>query len=68
MAQAYPQCGFLTVSAPVRLRGTSRELPNAELVVSRAEWETMEHAFPEPRGFLRRHIDLPGLRGRPVAV
>jgi glyoxylase-like metal-dependent hydrolase (beta-lactamase superfamily II) len=27
----------------------------------------MERALPEPRGFLRRHIDLPGARHRKVA-
>ena len=42
------------------------ELPNAELVVSRAEWETMERSLPELRGFLRRHIDLPGVRYRMI--
>ena len=46
--------------------GGIRELPGAELVVSRAEWATMEEPFPEPRGFLRQHIDLPGLRYRMV--
>lgn len=46
--------------------GGIRELPNAEFVVSNTEWETMDQALPEPRGFLRRHIDLPGLRYRKV--
>ena len=46
--------------------GGIRELPNAEFVVSGAEWATMEQPLPEPRGFLRRHIDLPGIRYRKV--
>ena len=46
--------------------GGIRELPRAELVVSRAEWTTMEEPFPEERGFLRQHIDLPGIRYRTV--
>lgn len=44
--------------------GGIRELPNAEFVVARAEWEAMEQPLPEPRGYLRRHIDLPGIRYR----
>ncbi len=46
--------------------GGIRELPSAEFVVTNAEWEAMERALPEPRGFLRRHIDLPGVRYRKV--
>ena len=46
--------------------GGIRELPGAELVVSRAEWATMDEPFPEPRGFMRQHIDLPGRRYRLV--
>lgn len=46
--------------------GGIRELPGAELVVSSAEWATMEEPFPEPRGYLRRHIDLPGVRYRRI--
>jgi N-acyl homoserine lactone hydrolase len=47
--------------------GGIRELPNAEFVVSGAEWATMEQPLPELRGFLRRHIALPGVRYRKVA-
>lgn len=46
--------------------GGIREIPGAELVVSRAEWATMEEPFPEPRGFMRQHIALPGRRFRKV--
>ena len=46
--------------------GGIRELPNAVFIVANAEWETMERALPEPRGFLRRHIDLPGVHYRRV--
>jgi glyoxylase-like metal-dependent hydrolase (beta-lactamase superfamily II) len=46
--------------------GGIREVPNAELVVSRQEWATMEEPFPEPRGFMPRHIDLPGRAYRKV--
>jgi N-acyl homoserine lactone hydrolase len=46
--------------------GGIRELPNAEFVVSAREWATMEQRLPEMRGFLRRHIDLPGVRYRKV--
>jgi glyoxylase-like metal-dependent hydrolase (beta-lactamase superfamily II) len=44
--------------------GGIRELPNAEFVVARAEWDAMEQPLPEPRGYLRRQIDLPGIRYR----
>jgi glyoxylase-like metal-dependent hydrolase (beta-lactamase superfamily II) len=37
------------------------ELHGARIVVSRHEWEEMVRPFSAPRGFLRPHIDLPGL-------
>jgi N-acyl homoserine lactone hydrolase len=46
--------------------GGIRELPNAEFIVSAAEWATMERPLPELRGVLRRHIDLPRVRYRKV--
>jgi N-acyl homoserine lactone hydrolase len=46
--------------------GGIRELPTAEFIVSRAEWATTERWLPELRGFLRHHIDLPGVRYRLV--
>jgi glyoxylase-like metal-dependent hydrolase (beta-lactamase superfamily II) len=42
------------------------ELRNAEILVSRAEWQSLRAPFPEARGLLTRHIDLPGLRWRQV--
>jgi N-acyl homoserine lactone hydrolase len=43
-------------------------LGNADLVVSAAEWEELSGFSPEARGFLRKHIDLPGARWRQVAL
>jgi glyoxylase-like metal-dependent hydrolase (beta-lactamase superfamily II) len=40
------------------------ELGHAELLVSRPEWASLAKPFPEARGLLTRHIDLPGLRWR----
>ena len=47
--------------------GGIRELPNAELVVTQVEWAATCRRFPDQRGFLRRHIDLPGVRYRRIA-
>ncbi len=44
--------------------GGLRELKHAEILVSQAEWATASRALPEARGFLRAHIQLPGLRWR----
>jgi glyoxylase-like metal-dependent hydrolase (beta-lactamase superfamily II) len=41
-------------------------LPNAEFIVADAEWLALEEARPEARGFLRTHIDLPGVRYRRI--
>jgi N-acyl homoserine lactone hydrolase len=38
------------------------ELTQADIVVSKAEWETLSTPLPEMRGLMTRHIDLPGLR------
>ena len=46
--------------------GGLHQLPNAELVVAQEEWAELGKPLPEVRGFLRRHIDLPGLRWRRV--
>ncbi|MEU6260362.1 N-acyl homoserine lactonase family protein [Streptomyces sp. NPDC047043] len=37
-------------------------LGGADVVVSRDEWQALSGPMPEARGFLRSHIDLPGLR------
>jgi glyoxylase-like metal-dependent hydrolase (beta-lactamase superfamily II) len=41
--------------------GGIQDLQHATFVVSRREWQDMSKPLPEIRGFLRRHIDLPGL-------
>lgn len=38
------------------------ELAGADLLVAAAEWAELSKPAPEPRGFLRAHIQLPGLR------
>ncbi|MET8156829.1 N-acyl homoserine lactonase family protein [Sphaerisporangium sp. NPDC005289] len=42
------------------------ELAGAEIVISREEWRSLGRPLPGPRGLLRSHIDLPGLRWRQV--
>jgi N-acyl homoserine lactone hydrolase len=42
--------------------GGLREVAQAELLVSQAEWATLSGTWPEMAGIMRRHIDLPGLR------
>jgi N-acyl homoserine lactone hydrolase len=37
------------------------ELRGADLLVAEAEWAELSRLAPEPRGFLRNHIQLPGL-------
>jgi glyoxylase-like metal-dependent hydrolase (beta-lactamase superfamily II) len=41
--------------------GGLRELTAADLLVSADEWAELSKAAPELRGFLRQHIQLPGL-------
>ncbi len=41
-------------------------LPDTEFIVADAEWREMEKARPELRGFLRRHIDMAGVRYRRI--
>jgi N-acyl homoserine lactone hydrolase len=38
------------------------ELRGADLLVAEAEWAELSRLAPEPRGFLRSHIQLPGLQ------
>src|SRR6266516_7674888 len=44
------------------------ELTGADLLVSAAEWAELSKAAPEPRGFLRSHIQLPGLNWHQVSL
>jgi glyoxylase-like metal-dependent hydrolase (beta-lactamase superfamily II) len=41
--------------------GGIADLPKARILVSAAEWAELDASSPEPRGFLVRHIRLPGL-------
>jgi glyoxylase-like metal-dependent hydrolase (beta-lactamase superfamily II) len=41
--------------------GGIAELSDAEIVVSKAEWDELAKPFAEVNGLLRAHIDLPGL-------
>ena len=47
--------------------GGLRELAGSELVVSAAEWAELAKPAPELRGFLRSHIQLPGLKWHQVS-
>ncbi len=46
--------------------GGLRELGRANIVLDQREWESLRRPRPQVRGLLPRHIDLPGLRWRPV--
>jgi glyoxylase-like metal-dependent hydrolase (beta-lactamase superfamily II) len=46
--------------------GGIAELKNADLIVSAAEWAELAKAAPEPRGFLREHIQVPGSTWRQI--
>jgi N-acyl homoserine lactone hydrolase len=48
--------------------GGLAELAGSELLVSAAEWAELAKPVPEPRGFLRSHIELPGLRWHQVSL
>ena len=43
------------------------ELGQADIVVSKIEWDTLSSLRPELRGLMTRHIDLPGLRWNRIA-
>ena len=47
--------------------GGLRELAGSELLVSAAEWAELTGPAPELRGFLGRHIKMPGLKWRQVS-
>ena len=46
--------------------GGIRYLPNAEFIVAEAEWLAMGRPLSVIDGFMRRHIDLPGIRYRRI--
>ena len=48
--------------------GGLAELTGADLLVSAAEWAELAKPGPEQRGFLRSHIQLPGLHWRQVTM
>ena len=48
--------------------GGLAELAGSELLVSTAEWAELAKPAPELRGFLRSHIQLPGLKWRQVSL
>jgi N-acyl homoserine lactone hydrolase len=47
--------------------GGIAELKDADLIVSAAEWAQLAKAAPEPRGFLREHIQIPGSTWRQIS-
>jgi N-acyl homoserine lactone hydrolase len=47
--------------------GGLTELTGSELLVSAAEWAELAKPAPEPRGFLRSHIQLPGLNWHQIS-
>jgi N-acyl homoserine lactone hydrolase len=44
------------------------ELTDSDLLVSAAEWAELARPVPELRGFLRGHIELPGLKWHQVSL
>lgn len=42
------------------------ELAAANLMVANAEWRELSRTLPEARGFLRRHIEIPGLKWKQI--
>ena len=48
--------------------GGLRELKAADLLVSAAEWAELSRAAPEPRGFLRNHIQIPDLKWHHITM
>ena len=47
--------------------GGISDLTGADLLVSAAEWNELSGFGPELRGFLRRHIQIPGLRWQRIS-
>jgi glyoxylase-like metal-dependent hydrolase (beta-lactamase superfamily II) len=48
--------------------GGLRELTGADMLVSAAEWAELAKPAPELRGFLRSHIQLPGLTWHQISL
>ncbi len=46
--------------------GGISELPNAELLVSAKEWDRLSGSQPERDWILREHIEIPGMKWRPI--
>lgn len=46
--------------------GGISELPNARLLVSRSEWESLDGPRPELEGLLVEHLRVPGLNWEPI--
>lgn len=46
--------------------GGLRELTGANLLVADAEWGELSKGSPEARGFMRKHIQIPGLNWRRI--
>jgi glyoxylase-like metal-dependent hydrolase (beta-lactamase superfamily II) len=46
--------------------GGIAEIAQADLLVSADEWRSLHRPLAGPRGLLRAHIDLPGLRWTPI--
>jgi N-acyl homoserine lactone hydrolase len=48
--------------------GGLAELAEANLLVSTAEWNELSKFAPELRGFLRKHIEIPGLKWSQISL
>src|SRR5262249_51920989 len=48
--------------------GDLRELRDAKVLVSAAEWAALSGPAPEWRGYLRKHIQIPGLKWQQVSM
>jgi glyoxylase-like metal-dependent hydrolase (beta-lactamase superfamily II) len=46
--------------------GGVAEIAHADLLVSAPEWRSLHRPLAEPRGLLRNHVDVPGLRWTPI--
>jgi len=46
--------------------GCIKEIPQAELLVSEAEWKQLDEPHPERDFFLQKHIQLPGAKWRQI--